>query len=169
MEPQDKYIPIAQFAKLVNLSPAAIYKRIKAGDESILTYVTEVDGKKRISKNALELFGVTCDESLSTEVTEVDNKINIINEEILNMLKAELESKNQQLAKKDEQIDAYIKQIADHNKQLENKDKQIAEQTRLVQESHYIAAVGQTIESNATEQQDPEKKGFWGWLKNKLK
>jgi hypothetical protein len=158
MKHEDDYITISDFARLAGITPAAIYKRINNNDTSLIERIKVVGSKKYINKNALELFNTTSNKQFNTEV---DNRIILIYEENLTTLKTELAVLHQQLENKDKQIDGYIMQISELNKHLEN-------QTLSVRESLFITAGGQLTPAD-TEQQDPEKKGFWVWLKNKLK
>jgi hypothetical protein len=84
---EDKYISVAKFAKLANVTVQAVYKRINS---DLKSYCIEINNKKMIDVDALNLF------KPNLNSTNNQNEIALL-EKTISLLENELKLKNKQI------------------------------------------------------------------------
>ena len=162
-------LTVQEVAQIVGVSAQAVYKRLST---SLKPYSTMVEGKKYIRKEAIkEVFHLTMTEDDSTEVeqplnddsTKVDNSIqpsSSITQELIDMLKKELEQKNQQIEKLQELLDQEQKIFAMQQQKYLALEVQSTEQTSELEETK------QEVEEAKQEIERLKNRGFWDRLFN---
>lgn len=83
-----RYLTIKEFAEKAKVSPQIIYKRIQDKNNSLYPFLKVIDGKKYISEEALKIIY-----NISAESGQESEKEN----NVIELLKKELESKNEQI------------------------------------------------------------------------
>ena len=92
-------LTVKQFAEATGLTQQAIYKQL---NKRLNNYVVIVDGQKMLKRSALKSF------SNSTVKQQDNNSFNTLleqNQQIIDMLKKELEEKNKQIAELQKIVD----------------------------------------------------------------
>ena len=92
-------LTVKQFAEATGLTQQAIYKQL---NKRLNNYVVIVDGQKMLKRSALKNF------SNSTVKQQDNNSFNTLleqNQQIIDMLKKELEEKNKQIAELQKIVD----------------------------------------------------------------
>ena len=112
---KDEYISISEFARRAGVSPQAIYKRLST---DLSTELTVVDNQKMLKISALSRFGLNLvDNQVDNQVVNLAQGSNEQNDTleqgILDLLRAELEAKNQQLREKDQRIAELTDRLAE--------------------------------------------------------
>lgn len=103
---KDEYISVSEFARRAGVTKQSVYQRIQG---RLKKYVKDLNGQKVIHIKALnEVYGVDLEQGLEQGLEQDLNKgsqeKNVIEMAVIDMLRAELETKNQQLQEKDKQI-----------------------------------------------------------------
>lgn len=93
-----EYVTIKEFCKLAKITPQSVYKRLKKADNPLNNYIEQVDGNKMISLDALELYRKQETGKENSEPKQEKTAEKEVNEELIEMLRKELESKNEQIA-----------------------------------------------------------------------
>ena len=133
-------LTIKDFSRAVGVSPQAIYKHLEG---KLKDYVSTVGNKKMIDKSALSLFEVeNCNE-------KVDKNLNQIENQLIELLKKELEQKNEQIKEKD-------KQIADLLLALNQ-----AQQLQAMGQQRILELEDKSKVVDVAETEEPEKKHWW--------
>lgn len=127
MATNDKYITVAEYARIKQVSPASVYKRLNT---SLKNYVKEIDGKKYLPADLLEEEGYqpplsTVDTPLSTQDIP-DQEQGHQADAILEALKA----LQKQLDEKDKQIERLQQEASELRQEAQEKDRYIQEQGR---------------------------------------
>lgn len=131
---EKEYISIKDFAVAAGVSQQAIYKQL---NNKLKNYVREVEGKKKIDKSALDLFKKH-DSAKETNSTRVE-------QQLIEMLKTELNEKSEQLKAKDKQISELL-QALDQAQKLNAIDKQ---------------KIMELEDKNSTKVDEKQKKSWW--------
>lgn len=111
---EKKLLTVSEFSELVGMSRQAVYKKIKT-DNQLSTCVNRVDNK--IFIDIIRFRQITDNQSDNQYVNQVDSK-----NELIEILKKELEEKNKQLLEKDKQIET-LQRLLDQEQQLHLIDK----------------------------------------------
>ena len=99
---KDEYISVSEFAKRAGVTKQSVYQRIQG---RLKKYVKDLNGQKVIHIKALnEVYGVDLEQGLEQDLNKGSQEKNVIEMAVIDMLRAELETKNQQLQEKDKQI-----------------------------------------------------------------
>ena len=115
---EKKLLTVSEFSELVGVSRQAVYKKIKT-DNQLSTCVNRVDNK--IFIDIIRFRQITDNQSDNQYVNQVDTKVDSKNE-LIEILKKELEEKNKQLLEKDKQIET-LQRLLDQEQQLHLIDK----------------------------------------------
>lgn len=115
---EKKLLTVSEFSELVGMSRQAVYKKIKT-DNQLSTCVNRVDNK--IFIDIIRFRQITDNQSDNQCVNQVDTKVDSKNE-LIEILKKELEEKNKQLLEKDKQIET-LQRLLDQEQQLHLIDK----------------------------------------------
>lgn len=115
---EKKLLTVSEFSELVGMSRQAVYKKIKT-DNQLSTCVNRVDNK--IFIDIIRFRQITDNQSDNQYVNQVDTKVDSKNE-LIEILKKELEEKNKQLLEKDKQIET-LQRLLDQEQQLHLIDK----------------------------------------------
>lgn len=115
---EKKLLTVSEFSELVGMSRQAVYKKIKT-DNQLSTCVNRVDNK--IFIDIIRFRQITDNQSDNQYVNQVDTKVDSKNE-LIEILKKELEEKNKQLSEKDKQIET-LQRLLDQEQQLHLIDK----------------------------------------------
>lgn len=112
---KDEYISVSEFARRAGVSRQAIQQRL---DTSLRDFVKLAQGKKLLNIKGLELFdGVNLAQGFVKENVKLAQGSNEQNDTleqgILDLLRAELEAKNQQLREKDQRIAELTDRLAE--------------------------------------------------------
>ena len=98
----DAYISVSEFARRAGVTKQSVYQRIQG---RLKKYVKDLNGQKVIHIKALhEVYGVDLEQGLEQDLNKDSKEKNVIEMAVIDMLRAELETKNQQLQEKDKQI-----------------------------------------------------------------
>lgn len=154
---QNELLTIAEFAELAGVSRQSIYKQMST---RLSKYCKLIDNKKMIEYRALaEVFGIPVEQPCQPEN---DNSVNPnVNpsepfEEIIEMLRNELEVKNRQ-----------ITTLQDQNIQLTTALSKMSDSLQAAQALH-AGTIQQQLEGPVEPQSAPEteppKSGFWARL-----
>lgn len=129
----EDFISISDYAKLRNVSPAAVYKRL---DGTLKPYVKIIGNKKYISRKALEIDGYKPVEKgyqpglkeVETEAAQDKEPAEAAAQADTALLKA-LEALQNQLSEKDKQIERLQNEAVELRQAAAEKDKFIQEQS----------------------------------------
>lgn len=148
-----QYVTIKEFCKLAKISPQSVYKRLKRADNPLNNYVETVDNIKMISVDALKLYKKPETETVKEEPQKESATENSVNKELIEILKKELESKDEQIAN--------LTKLLDQQQQLNMKTMQeldvVREEKRLLLESKEDTAEVEEV----VVQEQPAKKPWW--------
>jgi predicted DNA-binding protein YlxM (UPF0122 family) len=114
-----KLLSVSEFAKLTGISRQSVYKKIKDPDNQLSTCVNQVDNQIFIDIEAFKRISDNQNDNQTDNQT--DNKVDSKNE-LIEILKKELEEKNKQLLEKDKQIET-LQRLLDQEQQLHLIDK----------------------------------------------
>lgn len=110
---EKEYISIKEFASRVGVSQQAIYKQL---NNKLKKHLTEVEGKKMLDISALKIFEKKQNES------KVEQQLN---NKLLDMLQAELEAKDKQIAELQKLLDQEQQlRMVEHKRVLELEQKE---------------------------------------------
>lgn len=115
---EKKLLTVSEFSELVGMSRQAVYKKIKT-DNQLSTCVNRVDNK--IFIDIIRFREITDNQSDNQCVNQVDTLV-VSKNELIEILKKELEEKNKQLLEKDKQIET-LQRLLDQEQQLHLIDK----------------------------------------------
>lgn len=126
-----EYVPIKEFAQTVGVSTQAVYKRLNT---DLKPYATVLNGEKRISTAAFKLFqknkfATKLTTKLTTKVDEIGNQ----NNELIAILKKELEHKNEEIENLHSQnkfLQEQLKVEREHSRDLSDKLVTITDQAQ---------------------------------------
>ena len=118
---KDEYISVSEFAKRVGVSPQAIYKRLST---DLSTELKVVGNQKMLKISALSRFGLNLvDNQVDNQVVNQPqgktNQNGALELGVLDLLRAELEAKNQQLKEKDQRIAELTDRITEMGKRAQ--------------------------------------------------
>lgn len=140
-----KLLTIAEFAKRAKVSKQAIYKELRKEDGRLSTYVSTIDNQKMLKASALEeVYGVHDSQPQSTTV----NQNNAVYDELIAMLRKELEQKDEQI------------------KELHELLSQEQKLNALSQQKLNMLGVNpeKKAETEQHEVEQPKKRGLMSWL-----
>lgn len=127
---EKKFLSVSEFAKQIGMSRQGVYKKIK-NDNRLSTCVKEVDNQIFIDIEAFRKIYVNqTDNQVDMDCKQIDNQVDRKNE-LIEILKKELEEKNRQLEEKDNQIRMFQK-LLDQEQQLRLINNT---ETKLIEES----------------------------------
>lgn len=149
-----KFLTVSEFSELVGMSRQAVYKKIKT-DNQLSTCVNRVDNK--IFIDITRFRQITDNQCDNQYVNQVDTKVDGKNE-LIEILKKELEEKNKQLSEKDKQIET-LQRLLDQEQQLHLIDK-----NNRLQISDTVSADTVSVDSDQN-----EPIGFWNKILNIFK
>ena len=147
-----QYVTIKEFCKLAKISPQSVYKRLKRVDNPLNNYVETVDNTKMISVEALKLYNKPETETVKEEPQKESVKENSVNKELIEMLKKELESKDEQIANLTKLLD---QQQHLNLKTMQELDAVRAEKQLLLESKE---------ETPEVEEKEEKKKKFFKWF-----
>lgn len=143
-------LTIKEFAEAAGVSSQAVYQRL---NKSLQGYVVEVDGKKHLKKEALELFE-GAEQKPENKAVEQDS-INLDKELIktlqttITILQGQLETKDEQIA----ELNARLKEALELNKGQVLLSVAERQQLPIAQDA-------------ADPEEKPEKQTFWSRVKH---
>lgn len=146
-----KLLSVSEFAKLTGISRQSVYKKIKDPDNQLSTCVNQVDNQIFID---IEAFQRISDNQIDNQI---DNQVDRENE-LIEILKKELEEKNKQLSEKDKQIET-LQRLLDQEQQLHLIDK-----NNRLEISDTVSSDTVPIDSDQN-----EPIGFWNKILNIFK
>ena len=127
---EKKFLSVSEFAKQIGMSRQGVYKKIK-NDNRLSTCVKEVDNQIFIDIETFRKISVNqTDNQVDMDCKPIDNQVDRKNE-LIEILKKELEEKNRQLEEKDNQIRMFQK-LLDQEQQLRLINNT---ETKLIEES----------------------------------
>lgn len=139
MMEQKEWYTIKEFAEVAGVSPQSVYKRLNS---TLKPYLSIKNGRKYLNIKALELYSDTDDKD---NFLNKNNQFATNNNQLIQLLKDELEAKNKQIEKLQsllEQSQVNLSQVQYRLQMIE--EKQMQEQS----------------EADQTEQ-EPVKKTWW--------
>jgi len=153
IESTSELLTVAEFAKAADVTTSYIYKILST---KLQPFVTDLNGKKLISSEALSLFSgesnTVDNDNMEKFVTSLQQSITILQREV-DLLTAQLKVKDEQLASADARLHE-SNSISMSSLNLSERQQQL-----------YLAAINET-ESNVSEPPKPVKKRFrWPWSK----
>lgn len=181
---EERYIPVAEFAKLAGISRQTVYSKLdkmdcQEVDKIIRIEKTGKQDRKLISTNALQLFSKKepCKTDCKSDCKSDSQEDKII-DSVLDSLTAQLQSKDQQLQARDKTIEdltRQIEQLQSQNSTLSNSlIDQGKELTRLLDQQQQLQAMyarqltltapkeePEQIQDKEDHEEQPEKQGFW--------
>lgn len=152
----DEYISIKEFAKRANVSVQSLYKRLNGLNNPLNQFIKLVDNQKMLNIKALtEIYSIEVEQPIqpnhstySTLDSTPDHLNEAVIETLLNqseILKRELEQKNEQLKEKDRQIEK-LQTLLDQEQQL-----------------HALTAQQKKEIPEQMEADSEERKHWWKW------
>lgn len=112
------FLTVSEFARRAGVTKQSVYQRIQG---RLKKYVKELNGQKVIQIKALhDVYGLDLEQCLEQDLNKDSQGQNAIEMAVIDMLRAELETKNHQLEVKEQQ--------------LREKDQRIAELTDRITE-----------------------------------
>lgn len=151
-----EYVTIKEFCKLAKISPQSIYKKLKKTDNQLNNFIKLVDNKKMISLEALKLYQKEETKQEQSNPEPESATENGVNKDLIELLRKELEAKNQQIADLNERL----KQEQDTHKQLLNQEQELnlrlQKKLDVLQEENVLL-----LESKATEAEEEKVKKPW--------
>lgn len=110
----DAYISVSEFAKRAGVTKQSVYQRIQGG---LKKYVKDLNGQKVIHIKALhEVYGIDLEQGIEQDLNKSSQEQNAIEMAVIDMLRTELEAKNQQLQEKDWRIAELTDRITEMGK-----------------------------------------------------
>ena len=107
-----QYITVKEFAQRAGVSIQSVYQSL---NKRLKPYLKIVDNRKMLNIKALEeIYGISDVKEVEQSV-EQENKVDV--NELINILKAQIEIKDRQIAEKDRQI-AEMQKLVDQEQQL---------------------------------------------------
>lgn len=96
------YLTVSEFARRAGVTKQSVYQRIQG---RLKKYVKDLNGQKVIHIKALhEVYGIDLEQGFEQDLNKGSQGQNAMEMAVIDMLRAELETKNQQLQEKDKQI-----------------------------------------------------------------
>lgn len=156
-------LTIKEFSKAVGKTPQAIYQQLNG---RLKPFVQIVDNKKMLEKTALwDVFGMNR-ENLVQELSKDDHSIQANLEEVLyEILKEELEAKNEQIAI----LQAELAEERKHSREQADKIAVFADQAQKLQLAQMKPLITEDEEDLAETDIMPEKKGISSFFKRLFK
>ena len=165
-----EYLSIKDFAKRAGVSQQAIYKQV---ERKLNNYVKMVENQKMIDIRALqEVYGVEVEQPIQPKIEPVEQPIqpnfdSILsqNQQMIDMLKEQLEAKDKQIENLQKQKDEMEKQHHDEKMELISTLNESQENLKLAQmlQANAEKKVLQ-LEESKQEPVEPDEeppKGFW--------
>lgn len=173
---------IKEFAAASGRSPQTLYKQLST---RLAAFLREIDGQKYIERRALvEVFGIGDEQPVQPQENNFCAKVDNAEQPLHTILKAELEAKNQQIARLMGELEAERQ----HSRELADKLAQLADQAQRL----HAGTIQQMLPEGGSEEQldtsEPETAatvepveaapepsepvrngGFWKWVKSLLK
>lgn len=116
---QERYLSIKEFAECAKVSVQSVYKRINKDDDIIHKFIKIKDGKKIISSSAIEQIY----NNDSGQYEEIKEEKAAPEEDIILLLKKEIDIKNEQIEKLNKQLEESGKREERYQELLENQQK----------------------------------------------
>ena len=149
---EKEYLSVKEFSEKTRLTQQAIYLRIK---QDLEPYIKIIDGKKKISTEALKLF----------ETNKVDENTNNFLEKALSILEQQLRVKDEQLEKSNKRLAEALE--LNKNNQILLKQAQMEKQALLDNDSQSEKQVVEQELENDEEKN--EKKGMFDGIRKFFK
>lgn len=93
---KNDYISVSEFARRAGVTKQSVYQRIQGG---LKKYVKDLNGQKVIQIQALhDVYGLDLEQGLEQDLNKDSQGQNQVNLAVIEMLRTELEAKNQQIA-----------------------------------------------------------------------
>ena len=141
------YMNIRELAAACDVSVQYIYQELRNKKSKLNNYLKVIDNKKMIDKSAItEFFKKDIKQEFKQELNKT---LNNNDNELIELIKSQLQEKDRQLAEKD--------------KQLQEKDKQIAELIKLQDQQQQLTLNQQQLLITGTEEETSSKakKKWW--------
>ena len=161
---KDEYISISEFARRAGVSRQAIQQRL---DTSLRDFVKLAQGKKLLNIKGLELFdGVNLAQGFVKENVKLAQGSNEQNDTleqgILDLLRAELEAKNQQLREKDQRIAELTDRLAEMGMRAQELHAgTMVQQLSPGNDQNQEAVIDVDAPAATSEPAEPPKKKHW--------
>lgn len=175
---ENDLLTVKEFAELARVSRQAINNACKG---KLADYVKIVDGKKRLHKDGLVLYGLQINKPnskhLHDENDHLDDIINQLEKQMYilerqsRIFEKQLNTKNDQIKAKDRQLEEMSRQLSERLKEAHelNRNNQIllGQQQQLLEQIKQPAASDQQAPE---EKNEPEKlkMSFFDWLKQRF-
>ncbi len=151
----EEYLGVKEFAERVQKSEQSVYKRLRNKNDKIQQYVKLKDGKKVIAAAAIEnLYYNDC-----IEYEEIKEEKPFQENEIIKILKEQIEQQQKEIEFKNKQLDDLTEQLK------ASSERETNYQTLLNQQQQLTAAEKQKV----LLLEDNQKKCFFGIFKRKGK
>lgn len=157
----DSYLSIKEFAECANVSIQSVYKRIKKSDDIIHNFIIIKDGKKLIAAAAIEQIYNINYNSINNDIEEEAKEEPLYND-IISILKEQIEQQKREIEFKNKQIDNLMIQLKESSKRETNY------QTLLNQQQQLTATEKQKIlqlENKASANE--KKRGIFSFFRKK--
>jgi len=163
------YLSVSEFSKLAKISHQGIYKQIRNQQSKLQNFIVVADGKKVISRKALELYNPTAqpEEMQPAKQPEEMQPVAQPTEQVAQPKDDDLK------AVLTDTITLLSKQLVEKDKQIAEKDKHIAkldqhlEQSQRLNENNQVLLLKQQEQKQLSEDTtEPVKKSIWGRLFN---
>ena len=138
---ETEYLSIKDFAKRAGVSQQSLYKRLNKLNNQLNNYIKLVDNQKMIDIRALqEVYGVEVEQPIQPIIQPVEQPIqpnfdSILsqNQQMIDMLKEQLEAKDKQIENLQKQKDEMEKQHHDEKMELISTLNESQENLKLAQ------------------------------------
>lgn len=153
-------LTIKEFSELAGKTPQAIYKQLSG---RLKPFVQLVDNKKMLESRALgEVFGIGAEETIEQSGQPELNIQANLEKTLYDILKAELEVKNQQIAS----LQAELAEERRHSREQADKIAVFADQAQKLQLAQMQPRIAEEEDGLLEPEIMPEKKGIFELFRN---
>lgn len=170
---KNDYISISEFAAAAGVSQQSVYKRLRNKDDAIQPFCKKIDGKKYISKYAIDIIyrDEEPQETTQEEQTEEpqEEPTEKANENVLmTILQQQLETLRNELEVKNKQIENLNNRLAEANNLISQQQQlQLLDTQRIAALEAAAADTEETENEEIKQEEEPKKRGFLGLFKKK--
>lgn len=148
-------LTIKEFSELAGKTPQAIYKQLNG---RLKPFVQLVDNKKMLESRALgEVFGIEAEETIEQSGQPELNIQANLEKTLYDILKAELEAKNEQIAS----LQAELAEERRHSREQADKIAVFADQAQKLQLAQMQPRITEEEDELLEQEIMPEKKGIF--------
>lgn len=148
-----EWFTIKELSDMAGITPQAIYKRLNQKDSTLKPLVKTVKSKKYLNIKALEEFVSTETTNLETDTLNQVERVES-SKEIIELLKAQLETTNKQIEAMNGHTEVLRGQLERKDKQIDDLNNRLEQALKNTSEGHFVLAQEQQKKSLVEPAQD---------------